>query len=420
MKHEKLKMGALSHCILGFSLITLVAAVFYLSGDFLDLQKQLKNACSNEARSEPQKAYENTSSLSLSSSLKCDLFSGRWVFDNVSGPSYEEGKCSFMLPEFACERYGRKDLKYRNWRWQPHHCDLPRFNATAFLEKIRGKKLVFVGDSLNRNQWTSMLCLIESALDSSTNKTVVRDENMHTFQSNEYNASINLYWSPFLVESNCDDPVIHRVKDRVIRLTGIEKHARHWNDADILVFNSYLWWMDPMTIVWGSSLGSSDAINQTVDKMSTRLYEMTLDIWSDWLEINLNRTKTKLFFMSPSPFHLYGQRWEEKRNCFNETEPIFEEGSIGLSIVTERMKVAETKLQNLAARGIKIEYLNTTHLSEYRKDAHPSIYKNFFHTVSEEQLSNPTSYSDCTHWCLPGVPDVWNQILYSYIMNLNL
>lgn len=128
MKHEKLKMGVFSHCILGFSLITLVAAVFYLTGDFLgflDLQNQLKNACNSEVSS------GNTSSISesvssSSSSSECDLFSGKWVFDNVSSPFYEEGKCSFMLPEFACERYGRKDFKYRNWRWQPHRCDLPR------------------------------------------------------------------------------------------------------------------------------------------------------------------------------------------------------------------------------------------------------------------------------------------------------
>ncbi|XP_042044212.1 protein trichome birefringence-like 34 [Salvia splendens] len=386
-------MGILSHCILGFSLLILACAVFYLS------------------KNEVPTSYENISSSS------CNLFEGGWVFDNISLPFYEE-QCSFMLGEFACETFGRKDLKYQNWRWQPHQCDLPRFNGTAFLEKIRGKKLVFVGDSLNRNQWTSMLCLIESSLGPLSPTTVVRNENMRSFHSIEYNATIGLYWSPFMVESNCDDPLIHRVKTRVIRLMGIDKHARHWNDADILVFNSYLWWTDPMTIVWGTSFASSDAINKTVDGMSTRLYEMVLDIWSDWLEININRTKTKMFFMSPSPFHLYGKKWDELRNCYKETEPILDEGSIGLSILGFKMRVAELALEKLRTRGINIEYLNITHLSEFRGDAHPSIHKYFFHTISEEELANPTSYSDCSHWCLPGVPDVWNQILYSYIMNI--
>lgn len=36
-----------------------------------------------------------------------------------------------------------------------------RFNATKFLEKLRNKRLVFVGDSVNRNQWVSMVCMVE-------------------------------------------------------------------------------------------------------------------------------------------------------------------------------------------------------------------------------------------------------------------
>lgn len=68
---------------------------------------------------------------------KCDYFSGKWVFDNVSHPLYKEKECSFMADQLACERYGRKDLNYQYWRWQPNHCDLLRY---VFIYFFRSKK----------------------------------------------------------------------------------------------------------------------------------------------------------------------------------------------------------------------------------------------------------------------------------------
>lgn len=60
------------------------------------------------------------------SKMGCDLFSGKWVFDNASYPLYSEKQCSFMSDQLACEKFGRENLEYQNWRWQPNDCNLPR------------------------------------------------------------------------------------------------------------------------------------------------------------------------------------------------------------------------------------------------------------------------------------------------------
>ncbi|XP_030440812.2 protein trichome birefringence-like 34 [Syzygium oleosum] len=348
---------------------------------------------------------------------QCDLFSGRWVYDDVSYPLYKEKQCSYMSEEIACEAHGRKDLKYQKWRWQPHGCDLPRFDATALLEKLRNKRLVYVGDSLNRGQWHSLVCMVEPAIPPSLKSMSDHNASLRIFRAHEYNATIEFYWAPLLVESNGDDPKNHSIYHRIVRVQAIENHAKHWHDADFLIFNTYLWWRLPeMELLWGS-FGSPNAMHKVV-KMPLA-YEMALNTWSDWLETHVNRSKTLLFFVSMSPSHENARDWGgiPGGSCYSETEPIMRKGYWGTGSVLAMMRVVERVIKKLETRGVTIHLLNITQLSEYRKEAHPTIHRKYWHPLTKEQLANPISYADCFHWCLPGLPDVWNELLYTYIFH---
>ncbi|CAN6197841.1 unnamed protein product [Urochloa humidicola] len=349
---------------------------------------------------------------------ECNWSRGQWVYDNVSRPLYSGLNCSFILGEVACDKYDRKDVLYQHWRWQPHGCDLPRFDAIRLLEKLRNKRLVFVGDSVNRNQWVSLVCMVEASIPDDRLKMRIFNGSLISFKALEYNATIDFYWSPLLVESNGDNPIIHRVEYRIIRADRIEEHASVWRDADIIVFNSYLWWRKQnddmkMKVMYGS-FEDGDARIDEMEMIDG--FEIALKKLTEWLGENIDKNKTRIFFAGSSPTHIRGSKWggDDNRKCLGETEPIYKVGYAATDY--SLMAKAKSYFQTLEPKGIHIQILNITELSDSRKDGHPSVFRKQFVTLTKEQIANPASYADCTHWCLPGVPDVWNEFLYGYLM----
>uniref|UniRef100_A0A2C9URZ1 Trichome birefringence-like C-terminal domain-containing protein n=1 Tax=Manihot esculenta TaxID=3983 RepID=A0A2C9URZ1_MANES len=53
---------------------------------------------------------------------------------------------------------------------------------------------------------------------------------------------------------------------------------------------------------------------------------------------------------------------------------------------------------------VPVTILNITSMSAFRSDAH----------VGKWNDNSPIA--DCSHWCLPGVPDMWNEILLSFLL----
>lgn len=339
----------------------------------------------------------------------CDVFSGKWVFDNVSHPLYNESNCPYMSDQLACHKHGRSDLGYQFWRWQPHNCNLKRWNVKEMWEKLRGKRLMFVGDSLNRGQWISMVCLLQSVIPADK-RSMSPNAHLTIFRAEEYNATVEFLWAPLLVESNSDDPVNHRLDERIIRPDSVLRHSSLWEHADILVFNTYLWWRQgPVKLLW------TDEEKGACEELDGRgAMELAMGAWADWVSSKADPLKKRVFFVTMSPTHLWSREWkaESEGNCYGEKDPIDLEGYWGSGSDLPTMSTVEKILSNLSS---KVSVLNITQLSEYRKDGHPSIFRKFWEPLRPEQLSNPPSYSDCIHWCLPGVPDVWNELLFHFL-----
>ncbi|TVU02633.1 hypothetical protein EJB05_51862 [Eragrostis curvula] len=285
------------------------------------------------------------------------------------------------------------------------------------LEMLRGKRMLFIGDSLNRGQYISLICLLHRAIPDGS-KSFESIDSLSIFRakdrcllnalSQDYDATIEFYWAPMLAESNSDDAVVHRVDERVIRGAPMDKHSRFWKGANILVFNSYLWWMtgEKIQILRGADYDMSKDI---VEMQAEEAYRLVLYQVVRWLEHNVDPKNSRVFFVTASPTHT--EDWGDETeggNCYNRTSPIGDASYWGSTSKAMLRVTGEV----LAESRVPVGVVNVTQLSEYRADAHTQTYKKLWAEPTPEQRADPRSYADCTHWCLPGVPDTWNELLY--------
>lgn len=71
---------------------------------------------------------------------------------------------------------------------------------------------------------------------------------------------------------------------------------------------------------------------------------------------------------------------------------------------TDRSLFSDTILEVVKNMTVPVTVLHVTSMSAFRSDAHVGTW------------SDGQPVSDCSHWCLPGVPDVWNEIFLSYML----
>ncbi|KAJ6832742.1 protein trichome birefringence-like 39 [Iris pallida] len=320
----------------------------------------------------------------------CDVFHGSWVYDRAH-PLYDSS-CPFLDPEFNCLKYGRPDSLYLRFRWRPSACELPRFDGRGFLARMKGKKIMFVGDSISLNQWESLNCMIHGAVPNART-SFSRSGTLSTVIFQDYGLSVMYYRTPYLVD------IASESIGRVLKLDSIDGGGSAWLGMDMLVFNTWHWWTHKGNSQPWDYVQDGPTVYKDMDRLVA--FSKGLSTWAKWVDTNIDPSRTKVFFQGISPTHYQGRDWGEPKakDCYKQSQPT--SGSMYPGGSPPEQAIVKSVLSSISN---KVSLLDITLLSQLRKDAHPTAY------------SGDHSGIDCSHWCLPGLPDTWNQILYAALL----
>ncbi|KAI3701278.1 hypothetical protein L2E82_45929 [Cichorium intybus] len=348
-------------------------------------------------------------------SLKCDIFTGKWVQD-VTGPRYTNNTCDTIEHHQNCMKNGRPDSGYIYWRWKPRDCNLPIFDPKTFLNFMRKKSMAFIGDSISRNHVQSLLCILSQV---ERPMEVYHDQEYRTRRwfFDSHNFTLSVIWSPFLTESKIfEDNDGHASSAVRVHLDNPDPDwVNVFRNFDYVEIAAGKWFLKTAIYLENNTIiGCHNCKNETISEVGfyyayRKALQTTLDfiIRSDRKVYTLLRTTT--------PDHFENGEWNTGGYC-NRTGP-FKEGEVELRDIDMVMRGVEleefekaVRVMNGSRNGSVLKLFDTTRLSLLRPDGHPGPYRAFHPDINGEVQN------DCLHWCLPGPIDSWNDLLMNILL----
>ncbi|XP_045813517.1 protein trichome birefringence-like 14 isoform X2 [Trifolium pratense] len=340
----------------------------------------------------------------------CNYAKGKWVPDNKR-PLYSGFRCKQWLSSmWACRMMQRTDFTYENLRWQPKDCQMEEFEGSKFLRRMQNKTLAFVGDSLGRQQFQSLMCMVTGGKETNDVEDVGKEyglvvadgsarPNGWAYRFSSTKTTILYYWSASLCDVEPID-VKNPNTDYAMHLDRPPAFLRQFiHKFDVLVLNTGHHWNRGKLNGnrWVMHVGG---VPNTDRKLAVIWAAKNLTIRSvvSWVDTQLPKYPgLKAFFRTLSPRHFFGGEWNTGGSCDN-TKPM----SVGKELLEEE---SSDQVTASAVKGTRVKLLDITGPSQLRDEGHISRYS----------LTAKPGVQDCLHWCLPGVPDTWNEMLFAQI-----
>uniref|UniRef100_A0A0E0DZK3 Trichome birefringence-like N-terminal domain-containing protein n=1 Tax=Oryza meridionalis TaxID=40149 RepID=A0A0E0DZK3_9ORYZ len=353
----------------------------------------------------------------------CDYSEGRWVAAAGHARRYNGTACDVKGSE-DCARNGRPDTGYLDWRWRPASCELPAFDAAAFLAAARGRHVAFVGDSMARNQAESLVCLLAAA--AFPYRLVYRDREPGTrkfwrWAFPTHGVTVSVYWAPFLAMA-AGRPENFSVQHNVVYLdTLAERWAADADTMDVAVISTGHWFWNP-TVYYHHNGGEVLGVHNLPDLNHTEIgffspYREAIRMSLERLlgSAAAGRRGRTVVVTTFSPAH-FEKEWDDPATCAR-TRPYEdgekEVGGIEGELRSIAIEEAAAAAAAAAAARSRVEVLDVTKLATMRPDGHPGVYmhRDPFARGVPERLQ-----SDCLHFCLPGPVDTFNEILLQLLI----
>ncbi|KAL0911395.1 hypothetical protein M5K25_019533 [Dendrobium thyrsiflorum] len=348
----------------------------------------------------------------------CDYSSGNWIRDRSSVIPRYDSSCKEIFKGWNCISNGKSNYReLLQWRWKPSGCDILPLDPVHFLRRFRNKSIGFVGDSLNRNMFVSLFCMLRKVYVGEVRKwRPAGADRGFTFVRN--NLTVAYHRTNLLARygswsASSDGGALESLGFKQGYRVDVDVPEHTWAEAlpfhDIIIFNTGHWWWAPSKFdpIWSPMLFFEKGTPVLPTIPLDVGISITLKHMISYIEERMKSDGIK-FFLTQSPRHFEGGEWNQGGSCrrvqplgIEEVEDFFSLEKNGTNV---EVRLVNQHLMK-AVKGSSFHILNITHMSEFRADAHPST-------------TGGKKHEDCMHWCLPGLTDSWIDLLMSLLENL--